>query len=112
MVNELDKIEFHDLPVDKIAFDKFNQTLTIVVSIFDEFTESYFSKKIEFQEVTIISFDNILLEKQKDLEIYSFDYEWKNQTFHGEMVFLLGFGKPSIKLEFKCKKMRINTIQS
>lgn len=104
-----DNIEFHDLPVEKIAFDRFNQNLKINISIFEEFVGSYFSKHIDFQEVKMIHFDKILLTKCADLEIYQFDYEWKNHTFYGKMTLLLGFGKPSATIEFECKKIHVST---
>lgn len=109
MNKELDKIVFHDLPVDKITLDKSDQNLIIDVSIFNESIERNSTKSIDFQVITIINFDKTLLEQHDDLEIYSFDYEWINQTFYGKIILLLGFGKPSAIIEFECKQIQIQS---
>lgn len=109
MNKEFEEIVFHDLLVDKINFDEFNQNLIIDIFIFDESIENYSTKSIHFQKITMISFDEIVLKQQDNLEIYSFDYNWNNQIFYGKMILLLDFGKPLAVIEFECSN--VNYIQ-
>ena len=44
---------------------------------------------------------------ESDLEIYSFDYSLLD-FFHCKVLFLCGFGQPSLNVELKCKKIELN----
>lgn len=96
----LHQFVFHDLPVKNVNFDKIQQRLTIDFLVYNETTEDYDCQKMIFQKVEMLQFDEVVLIKNENLEIYGFEYEFREHQFYGKMIFLLGFKEPSAIIEF------------
>lgn len=101
MTNDfLNQFVFHDLPVQNVNFDKTAKQLTIDFLVYNETTEDYDCQKMIFQKVEMLQFDEVVLIKNEDLEIYGFEYEFRAHQFYGKMILLLGFEGPDTTIEF------------
>lgn len=106
--NALQAICFHDLTVNKIELDlDHTPNLILEVSPFDNDTNSYTNKPLILNQLVITSNSSLPITNFQDVEIYSFDYEIKEQLLHGKFIFLTGFGKPSYAFEFSCGEVII-----
>lgn len=100
MINKLKKINFHDLEVEKLELDFIKKIILLETLIYDEKFQDYIDVKIEFKELSDVSFDNFFNDKDFSIEeISSFDLI-ENNSYRAEFVFLQGFSKPSCRLTF------------
>ena len=108
----LDIIEFHDLPVEGI-YIKNGITTDLVIEIceWDDDSGDYLNKTLFFKDLKAINPDNILLEGNDELEIYSFDYHMNNGLFHGKMIISTGFAKPDVEFEFSCREVDVKEVK-
>ena len=103
----LNKIEFHDLPVEQINLftdEKFELTIHFLPYI--ESIKDYGKIIIEFKNITTFTSTNLTLDTESDVEITSFNCEY-NDCYECEMIFLLGHSKPSFSIKLKCEQIEI-----
>ncbi|MGK4568127.1 hypothetical protein [Flavobacterium sp. 3HN19-14] len=97
----LNSLELHDANVEKLDIDFSQKTLRIKVEILNN------KKTLTFKDIR-----NLQLKgnhKMNELEISTVNFMFDNEIFTVEFVFLLGFGLPSITLNFKFKDFEIAT---
>ena len=112
ILKELDSIVFHDIPVEsiKIVSDP-EMSAVITFFLYMEELNDYQKKEIAFKKIEELKTGDIILDPESDIEIYSFDYEWKD-SFDCKMILLLGFGKPSLEMKIKCKEIEMKTVSN
>jgi hypothetical protein len=59
-----------------------------------------------FSSIIELKTGEIVLDKGSEIELFNFDYEY-DEFFKCKMLFILGFGKPSLAIELKCEKMEL-----
>jgi len=108
IIELLDTYVFHDMPVESIAFKTMYHTQLLVhLSVYNEETKDYDDLKITFKDIIQLNSDAITLNTKSDFELFSFDYEYTD-VYTCELMFLCGFGEPSLAIEFTCKTIEIN----
>jgi hypothetical protein len=108
IIKRLDKIVFHDVPVEKISFKtEYSTDFTIDFALYREDKKSYDYWVINFIGIEKLKTNSLELNSDSDLEIYSFDYELK-ELFECKILFLLGFGQPSLEVKLNCKTIELN----
>ena len=107
ILNKLDNIDFHDIPVEKISF-KTNYSTEFIIdfALYDEDKHDYDYQTIKFIGIEDMKMDELVLNSKSAIEINSFDYRWDN-LFEGEILFLLGFSQPSFVVKIKCQKVEL-----
>lgn len=104
----LELIQFHDLPLNSIRVHSGPEAkLEIEISVFNEALSEYQATTLIFGDLTQLNPPELSIENFEEAEIYSFDYHLNGELFHGKLSCLLGFGKPSLELDFACKKVAI-----
>lgn len=105
IINRLNEIDFHDIPVEKI-FYKTELSTDFVVGflLYSENKKDYDSWTISFIDIKTLKSDSLELNNESELEINSFDYEF-NELFKCKIIFLLGFSQPTFEVELECKKI-------
>lgn len=104
----LELIQFHDLPLNSIrVYSESEAKLEIEISVYHEELSEYQAMTLMFGQLDHLNPPEISIENFKEAEIYSFDYHLKGEIFHGNLSCLLGFGKPSLELDFTCKKVEL-----
>lgn len=102
----INTIEFHDLPVEKISVDFENEKLLITVAIYNDETQQYLLKSVEF--ISVSNFSKLCRIESNIEEIFSLDIESiADDQILAKIVFLTGFSKPSIEWEFWFKDLQI-----
>jgi len=59
-----------------------------------------------FSAIIQLETDQIFLDKDSEIELNGFDYDY-NEYFNCKMMFLLGFGKPSFTITLKCGGIQV-----
>lgn len=107
ILNRLRNISFHDIPVEKISFKTDPSTdFKVDFALFNEEKDDYDYLTINFIDIIELNADKLILNKDSDIEIFRFSYQWNN-IFEGEIRFLLGFGQPDFLVKIKCQKVEI-----
>ncbi len=107
IIKQLDQIEFHDVPVEKLIFSiEHSIQFNVDFSLWKENKDDYIYKSLKFEEIIEIETDGLYLYSNSDLEIYSFDYAYDN-LFRCKIHFLCGFGKPSFEVLITCKEIKL-----
>ena len=78
----------------------------MVALIFDDDTNEYRKIELTFSDVRELKMDELLLDKDSELELYTFDYKY-NECFHCKLILLMGHGKPSLTVELKCQDIEL-----
>lgn len=109
-LKKLDKIDFHDIPIESIKVVD-DPEILVVISFFlyVEALKDYQKNEIIFKGITELKMGEILLDSDSDIEITSFDYEY-NEGFNCDLMFLLGTGRPSFEIKIKCDEIELNMI--
>ena len=108
ILKQLDDIEFHDVPVEKISFKTENTTDFIIdFALYQEREENYDYWTLKFIDIKELESGRLELNPESDLEIYSLDYKL-NKQFDCKILFLLGFGQSSYEIILKCEKIELN----
>jgi hypothetical protein len=107
IIDRLDSFHFHDLVVERIEFlgDKKIQLVIIILPFGDDGKE-YKQVKLVFSEIIQLETDKMFLDKDSEIELSSFDYDY-SEHFNCRMIFLLGFGKPSFTIALTCGEIHI-----
>lgn len=109
----LEIIEFHDVSIRAMYIEKALPTDFIIeIELWDEEIKSYTIKRIVFGGVNNIASDIFEINVNIDLEITSFDYYMKGEFFFGKMLFLCGFGKLSMNIEFSCQSVVVEEVDT
>jgi hypothetical protein len=103
IIEKLNNFEFHDLIVESIQFHCEPDIKVIVTALRFEAGE-YLKVRLTFSHMTELKANQLIFDKDSELELSAFDYEF-NDHFNCKMVFLLGFGKPSLTIEIKCGRI-------
>ncbi len=89
MIADLDKIEFHDLPINSLLLDFNKREVLLIVNDCDNDTNEYFEIKLHFLEVSDFYIDkiedlyideitNCNIEKQGDLFFIKYEMLYKS----------------------------------
>lgn len=99
----LNEIDFHDIPVNKISFQS-NSQLELIISflLYNKIKDEYEEYFLKFINIHILNSSSLILSKESDFEINTFDYHFDG-LFNCKLLFLLGFGEPSFEIELKCE---------
>ena len=101
IITKLDKIVFHDIPVEKISFKTIYSTDFIIdFADYNNEKKDYDYWTIKFIEIKNFKADCLELNAYSALEIFRFDYKL-NDLFECKIHFLLGIGQPSFEIEIK-----------
>lgn len=104
----LKEIVFHDVPVEKISFKtEYSTDFIIDFALPSKNNNDFEYWSLKFNEVIELKSDNLILNSESDIEIYSFDYELKEQ-FECNINFLLGFGQPAYNVTLKCENIELS----
>lgn len=107
VIEKLDKIVFHDLPIESINFISQGEIkLIVTASPYNENTNDYEKLKLIFSKITELKSDEIIFDNECDIELFHFEYVY-DEIFKCKMDFLLGFGKPSLTIELTCREVEI-----
>ncbi len=104
IIEKLDQIEWHDLPVDKIEFSA-EKSIKLIIKglIYDEDKKDYDKVNLEFDEIINLNVNaEISSTENQYLEITDFEY-LKNEIYHCKLVFLC----PFFSIKLSCKKISI-----
>jgi hypothetical protein len=106
----LEKVEFHDLSLEKIIFDSEHSIFSIEYSVYHEKEEIYNVYILSFRNVTNVHIDtnSIIL---GDMEIRSFSYEEKGTLFNANIIIGQGFSEREIGISFDFKEVKKQGIQ-
>ena len=110
LIKKLDQFDFHDLPVASIkvlADPKIELELDLL--FFDEKKDDYQLHQLSFRKIIDLSMGEFLLMADSEIEINRFDYKYAD-VFEGEIVFLLGFGAPALKLRIICEEVEFHAL--
>ena len=105
----ISKIEFHDLPLEKVSLDFENEKLTLLVAIHDDEFQDYLFKSVEFIGVSEFDKDcriSIDIEEICYLDIVPVS----ENEFSAKIIFLTGFSKPSIEWKFRFKDLKVENL--
>ena len=109
----LDGIWFHDMPVDSIEI-RTNPETQLILKLFylkkDKIglqDKGYTKLEIIFNQIQHLTTDALELNSKSDFELFSFDYEFE-ESFKCKLMFLTGFGGPSLTIELACNSIEIN----
>jgi len=109
----LEIIEFHDVSIRAIYIEKaLPIDFIIEIELWDEEINNYIIKRMVFGGINNISSEIFDIDVNIDLEITSFDYYLKGEFFFGKMLFLCGFGKTSVNIEFACKSVVVEEVDA
>jgi hypothetical protein len=107
IVEKLDKYGFHDMVVESINFYSDKEIQLIVTALpYNDNSNQYEKLRLIFSEIIEMRTDEFILVKDSELELNSFDYEY-NGHFYCKLIFLLGFGNPSMTIDLKCNKIEL-----
>lgn len=110
ILKDLNKIDFHDIPVESVRIISDPETLVIIsFFLFNNNLNNYQKNEIIFNGIEKLEIGNIILDSESNIEIYRFIYEFK-EKFHCNMTFLMGFGKPDFEIKIICKTIEIRTV--
>jgi hypothetical protein len=108
VIDKLNCYSFHDMPLDSIGITTETGTrLNINAKTFDEKTEGYIHLKISFIDIQKLISNSLYLTKNSDMEIYSFEYEFKD-VFKCRITLLTGSAEPGLTIELDCLTIEIN----
>ena len=105
LIDKLQRIDFHDVPVNRLSFNLDYMILSIDFDVYNEKTSDYDSLTLDFENIQDLETDKLLFDSDTDIEITRFDYEF-SELFEGKLSLLTGHGKPSLEIEFKCEKLK------
>ncbi|MDK2771490.1 MAG: hypothetical protein KYX68_04580 [Flavobacterium sp.] len=109
IIKQLDEIVFHDVPVENILIkNETTNEIHIDFLLYNESSKDYQKYLLKFKNVIESKFSALLINKNTDFEIYSFDYSYKD-FFNCKLTFLLGFGEPSFEIELKTENIELIT---
>lgn len=109
----IDLIEFHGIPIDKMAITEGSPLrLEVDIKIIEEGNDDYVNKTLVFGELEHLNPQIIPIEDYSDTEIFSFDYYLNDGLFFGKMTCLTGFANPSFEVDFSCRTVEINNTKS
>lgn len=107
-IKMLNAIEFHDLPVKGLHIKaERGVEITVDYYLYVEDKEDYDSYSMVFSSIKSADLQKFPLKTETDMEITEFDYNLINDEFHCELLFLLGFGQPSLELKIICGDIQI-----
>ena len=106
LIDRLDLIDFHDIPVNRLTFNLDYMILSIGFELYNEKTNDYDSLTLDFENIQDLETDKLQFDSDTDIEITRFDYEY-SELFEGKLLLLTGHGKPSLEIEFKCEKLKL-----
>ena len=106
LINRLNLIDFHDVPVNSLTFNLDYMILSIGFELYNEKTGDYNSLTLDFENIQDLETDKLLFDSDTDIEITRFDYEYSD-IFEGKLSLLTGHGKPSVVIELKCEKLKL-----
>lgn len=108
ILETLDKIDFHDLPVTSIQIQSEKETeVAVSFLLYLEGLDDYRKMEMVFREISSLEMGNMFLDSKSEIEIYGFDYEFRD-AFYCKMTFLSGSG-PGFEMAVKCKQIVMNT---
>jgi hypothetical protein len=108
ITDQLDSIEFHDVPVSGIYIQSDEESiLKIDYFLYVEDKSDYDEYSIVFSAIENADIGQLTFSHETDMEIFSFDYNLENDLFDCNIMFLLGFGKPSLEIKIKCGNISI-----
>jgi hypothetical protein len=99
----LNEIDFHDVPVNKISFQS-DSHLELIIGflLYNEIKDEYEEYLLKFININILNSNKLILSKESDFEINTFDYYFDG-LYNCKLLFLLGFGEPSFEIQLKCE---------
>lgn len=109
IIEKLNQIEFHDIPVEALHFKMFPTILMIDFALYDEDLEDY-----NYYQLSLIDIQKLEMNQKisfgatTSLDIYTFDYVYKD-NFEGKLGFSLEFG-PYFEVTFRCKNIQLQSI--
>ena len=107
IIIRLKKVDWHDLPVNKIEISTEESTkLTVEALIFNEETKEYEKLILIFSNITELEINRIILSGKSDMELYSFDFSKKEQ-YYCKLNFLCGWAEPDFEISLKCGKIEL-----
>ncbi len=114
ILKRLDAIEFHDVPVKKIALamyeNQFKADYTIDFALYDDKKEEYEYYTLQFKDIQSLKADSLELGNNPDMEISDFTYELK-EFFECKIIFLLGLGAGVHVIDLACKEIELEKIE-
>jgi len=107
IIEKLDQIDWHDIPIEKIDFST-NKVVkfTVKAFLFNETKQDYDKIILEFIDIINLTTDKIVLSNKSDFEINSFDYV-KKENFECKLILLCGFSEPSLTISLVCKNINL-----
>jgi hypothetical protein len=110
-LKQLNKYEFHDLGIEGIEFysKEGGMRLKIIALPYNAERKDYDSLILIFSDILSLTTDQLNIDEEAELELYSFDYDY-NGAFKCELMFLLGFGKPSFEIKLICNKIEVTYV--
>ena len=106
VLKKLNQIDFHDLAVNRMSIDYDYLTFSLDFEIYNEQVKDFDLFKLEFKNLLDFKLDRLFIDSESDIEITSFEYK-QTDIFEGILIFLLGHGKPSLTVEFKCESIKL-----
>ena len=107
LLNKLNQIEFHDLPLDSILIDTNTvNSITFNCSSYNEKTKEYDPFSLKFDKIINLEMSSLKLTQDLDFEINSFDYSWDN-NFKLNTFILTGFGEPGLSIQLECENVSL-----
>lgn len=114
IIDKIDEIEFHDLPVENLQF-VFDPPLSLVLTVFqyDDDLGLYRRYAIRFKEISTIDLPNLELNfgMQVSVDINNFNYSFEN-IFTCDIELVFGHSHPSWNLVFDCKSIEVAELES
>jgi hypothetical protein len=97
------KQSFHDTPVESLKIDFENESVIILIAVYNESTQEYDLQKLIFEGVERLKMGSLELDFDQDtgVEIYRSEFIQEPGVNKIWFQFLLGFGKPSMDLSFE-----------
>ena len=100
---KLTNIEFHDLPVEAININTSEQTIDLIISIYDDAKDDYDVKNIRFNNVANFALrGEMLLDKSTGIaDITDDNLTEITDGYSVEIIFNQGSGEPTFEITFE-----------
>lgn len=106
LVDRLNSVDFHGIPVNKISLNFNYMILSLDFKLYNEMTGDYDSFIIKFENLEDLKTDKLILDSDTDIKITSFDYK-QAEMFEGRFILLTGQSNPLIEIDFKCEEIKM-----
>lgn len=111
ILKQLESIVFHDIPVEYLELKVMEEVhFRVCFALYQEDKKEYDYWELSFLEIETFESDYLSLDREVDMEITSFNYEF-DTCYNCEIEFLLGSSKPSLIIEMNCKTITLKPIK-